>query len=305
LKRGIIFDIQRFAIYDGPGIRTLVFLKGCPLRCWWCQNPEGLSRKPQLAYYEQLCQHCHLCAEICPTGAIKITTEDIHIIDRRKCNLCGKCYSVCPTGALKLIGREITVDELIKEIKRDAMFYDSSGGGVTFSGGEPLYQPDFLLQCLKECQEYGIHTALETSGYADKTTFRKISNFVDLFLFDIKIINEEKHKYYTGVSNKPILENLKFLVKSGRGEDVIIRFPIIPTITDTEENLRDIISLLSSLKTLERVHLLPFHDVSEKYRYLDLPYRMPVRKAPTIERINEIKERFENLGLSVSLWGIG
>lgn len=302
--KGMIFDIQRFSIYDGPGIRTIVFMKGCPLRCLWCQNPEGLTSNFQLAYYENLCIHCHACVRACQLSSIKIGNEDVHIIDREKCNVCGNCVKICPVGALKIIGKEITVDELIREIRKDVIFYDSSGGGVTFSGGEPLFQPSFLYEALSRCKELGIHTAIETSGYAPQESFKEISSKVDLFLYDIKVIDDEQHKRYTGVSNKLILSNLKFLAMSGRGKDTIIRIPLIPTISDTDDNIDAIIRLISSLKGLEEIHLLPFHDVYEKYRCLGMPYRMNIRESVDAEKIKSIKEKFEERGFYVSLWGV-
>ncbi|MCS7126108.1 MAG: glycyl-radical enzyme activating protein [Aigarchaeota archaeon] len=302
--KGTIFNIQKFAIYDGPGLRTLIFMKGCPLRCLWCQNPEGLTLNPQLAYHDRICIHCHTCVKVCQLNVIKIEGDDTHIIDRGKCNMCRRCINVCPSGALSVIGREISVDDLIKEIERDMIYYDSSGGGVTFSGGEPLFQPQFLYESLKKCKELSIHTTIETSGYANQQIFKKISEKVDLFLYDVKIVDEELHKKYTGVSNRKILSNLRFLVMSGRGKDIIIRIPLIPTITDTDENIGNIMRLLLSLKDIEEVHLLPFHDVHEKYNYLGMTYRMPIHQQLKIERIKSIKEEFEKKGFYVSLWGV-
>lgn len=302
--KGIIFNIQKFAIYDGPGIRTLIFMKGCPLRCIWCQNPEGLIPYPQLCYYERLCIHCHACIQVCPKNAIIHSINDTHTIDREICNMCGKCVEGCPTGALNIIGKEITVNELIDEIQRDVKFFDSSEGGVTFSGGEPLFQAEFLYEALRKCRELSIHTAIETSGYSSQEVIQKISKHVNLFLYDIKIVNEETHRKYTGVSNKLILNNLRTLVLSGRGKDVIIRIPLIPTITDNDQNINDIIDLLVSLRDIEEVHLLPFHDVYEKYKSLGMPYTMTIHEPPNDERIKYIKDRFADRGFTVSLWGV-
>jgi len=302
LSSGIIFDIQRFAIHDGPGIRTNVFMKGCPLRCWWCQNPEGISPEPQVIYFEYKCIHCHLCQDVCPLGAISVSAGDVHSIDRRVCNGCGLCAQNCPSGALKLVGRVYTVEQLIDEIRKDMIYYDSSGGGVTFTGGEPLFQPAFLRDVLSACKELGIHTAVETSGFASSDVVRSLIDKVDLFLHDVKLLDEEESRYYTGVPSGPIVRNLRLLVESGRRRDVIARFPVIPGITDTDKNLRMIRDFLSELG-IEEIHLLPYHDVKEKYDRLGLPYKMEVRKGPSRERLDEIKRIFEEAGLKVVLYG--
>lgn len=302
MSKGVIFDIQRFAIHDGPGIRTNVFMKGCPLRCWWCQNPEGISPEPQVMYFEFKCIHCHFCQDICPLKAIEIDKEDVHVIRRNVCNGCGICAENCPSGALKLVGRVYTVEQLVEELKKDVPYYDSSGGGVTFTGGEPLFQPLFLKEALSACKELSIHTAVETSGFVSREVMKSLMGKIDLFLHDIKLLDEEESKYYTGVPSGPIVSNLKFLVESGRRKDIIARFPVIPTITDTEKNLSAIKDLLSDLR-IEEIHLLPYHDVREKYERLGLPYRMEVSKGPSKERLSEIKRFFEEIGVKVVLYG--
>ncbi len=298
--RGTVFDIKRFAVHDGPGIRTTVFLKGCPLRCWWCHNPEGISAKPDLMYFEIKCIQCKMCVDSCPINAITFE-KNAPIIDRQICDYCGKCTEVCPTGALKLIGSEFTVEELIQEIEKDILLYDNSGGGVTFSGGDPLYQHQFLKEVLQECKKKGIHTVLDTSGCAPKEIFFSVAEYVDLFLYDLKLFDTEKHKKYTGVSNHFIKENLKGLTEIGRGKDVILRFPVITGITDTEENISELVEFVSSLKDIKEINLLPFHDVSEKYKRLDLDYKMPVQHAPSKEKLKFIKESFEKIGLYVKV----
>lgn len=300
--KGIIFDIQRFAIHDGPGIRTNVFMKGCPLRCWWCQNPEGISPEPQVMYFEFKCIHCHLCQDICPLGAIKITGEDVHLIDRKICDGCGICAENCPSGALKLVGRAYTVEQFIEEIRKDVPYFDSSGGGVTFTGGEPFFQPDFLKEALAALKELDIHTAVETSGFVSREVMKSLMGKIDLFLHDLKLLDEEESRYYTGAPSGPIIRNIRFLVESGRRKDIIARFPVIPTITDTERNLGMMRDLLSELR-IEEIHLLPYHDVREKYERLGIPYRMEVRKGPSKERLDQIKEFFEEEGLRVVLYG--
>jgi len=300
--KGTIFNIQRYCVHDGPGIRTTVFLKGCPLRCWWCHNPEGLSPSRDLAYIEFRCIRCGTCVRVCPRHAIELKEGKI-VFDRSRCVKCGICANYCPTSALTIIGREITVSELMNEILKDVLLYDYSGGGVTFSGGEPLYQPEFLKAAIIECKKHRIHVALDTSGYAPPELFDSIAKHVDLFLFDIKLVDEQDHIKYTGVSNKLILRNLKSLVEGGRGKDIILRFPVIPGITDTEKNIKLIEKLLIELRKIEEIDLLPYHDVSEKYARLGMEYRMPVRKAPPRERLEYIKERFEALGLYVKIGG--
>lgn len=298
----MLFDIMRYAIHDGPGIRTTVFMKGCPLRCWWCHNPEGISRLKDLMYFEYKCIQCKTCVQLCPTKAITFGGNK-HIIDRAICTKCGLCAESCPTSALKVVGYEITVDELLRKIREDALLYDYSGGGVTFSGGEPLSQPLFVLETLKKCRELGIHTALDTSGYASPKVFESIIEHVDLFLYDLKLLDEEEFRKYVGASNKVIKKNLMTLVKRGRGRDVIIRFPVIPGITDTERNLAKLLSFISQLNGVNEVDILPFHDVSEKYNRLGMEYKMVAQKAPTEQELNYIKEKLEETGFYVKIGG--
>ena len=300
--KGTIFNIQRYSIHDGPGIRTTVFLKGCPLRCWWCHNPEGLSPTRDIAYIEFRCIGCGTCTRVCPQNATSIRDGKV-FIDRSRCVKCGTCAKYCPTSALTVIGREITVDELMQEIKKDELLYDYSGGGVTFSGGEPLYQPEFLKAVLIECKKHRIHVALDTSGYAPPEIFDSIAKHVDLFLFDIKLIDVEEHIKYTGLSNKVILRNLKNLIERGRGKDVVLRFPVIPGITDTEKNLKLLEALITKLRTIEEIDLLPFHDVSEKYTRLGMEYKMKDHRAPSEEELKCLKKRLEALGLHVKIGG--
>jgi pyruvate formate lyase activating enzyme len=300
--KGTIFDIMRYAIHDGPGVRTTIFLKGCPLRCWWCHNPEGISSANDLAYFDYKCIDCKTCVNVCPARAITFEGNK-YGINRTACTMCGVCAEACPTGALRIIGRQISVEELMKEIERDTILYDSSGGGVTFSGGEPLFQPSFLKEAIKECKNRKIHVALDTSGYASPKIFESIAKHVDLFLYDLKLLDYKEHERYIGVSNKLILENLTALVKKGRGKDVIIRVPVILNITDTAENIRKLLEFVQLLKGVEEVDLLPFHDVSEKYMRIGKKYLMPVHNASPEERLIQIKERLEAVGLRVKIGG--
>lgn len=288
-NNGLIFDIQRFAVHDGPGIRTTVFMKGCPLGCWWCHNPEGISAQAELAFFEYSCIHCRSCVSVCPQGAIDFASE-IFQHDRQRCTGCGLCAGACPTGARRLVGRIITVDQLMEEIERDTLLYDSSDGGVTFSGGEPLSQPRFLEAALQKCKDRGLHTALDTSGYAPADVFASLMGCVDLFLYDLKLADEDDHIRYTGVSNKLIKQNLRALDDAGRGGDLILRIPVIPGITDTEKNIAGLRELVASLKRFRQIELLSYHDVCEKYDRLGRRYEMPTCNAPTPRALENMRD---------------
>jgi len=300
---GLIFDIKRYAIHDGPGIRTTVFMKGCPLRCWWCHNPEGQILGFEIMYLEYKCIHCHTCEQVCPENAIYFDEDEMQHFNRNKCTYCSICTDNCPTGALEFVGRKISVDELLEEVERDITLYDSSGGGVTFSGGEPLMQPIFLRESLKKLKERYIHTALDTSGYASWDVLKSVMDYVDIFLYDLKLYDDYEHKLYTGVSNKIIKGNLMNLVQSGRGKDVILRMAVIPGITDTERNIEGWKSFIQKLRDVEEIDLLPYHDVSEKFRRLGKEYKMKVHESPESEKMEEIKEKFEEIGLRVKIGG--
>lgn len=299
MVKGKIFDIKQFAVHDGPGIRTTVFFKGCPLNCWWCHNPEGISPGDDIFFYKTKCIGCGTCIEVCPENAIK--QEDAISIDRDKCTSCGICADNCPSDALKNAGRTVTSDEVIAEIRKSIIFYDSSNGGVTFSGGEPLMQPEFLKDLIDGCREEEIHITLDTSGHVDTDTFESIIDDVDLFLYDLKIMDDEKHKKYTGTSTDKVLKNLKLLSK--KGKEVIIRFPVIPGITDTDENIEKIIDFLSDIKNVSEIDILPYHNVEEKYKKLGKEYKLNVVKSPDESKIKQIKERFEKGGFLVKEGG--
>ena len=300
--RGTVFDIQRFAIHDGPGIRTTVFMKGCPLRCWWCQNPEGLSSSSRLGYLEYRCVRTEGCLASCPTRALT-TAGGRLAVDYALCDACGRCVEACPTGALSIAGREIDVGELMGDIEKDILFYDNSGGGVTFSGGEPMFQPAFLKDSLMECRLRGVHTTLETSGYAQPHVFESVADYVDLFLFDLKILDDEAHKKYTGVSNRIIKTNLLALVERHRGRDVILRHPVITGVNDSDHETEELLRFIRGLEGVGEVDLLPYHDVSEKYRRLGLSYNMRTSEAPSEEKLSCMKETLERAGLKVRVGG--
>ena len=253
---GLIFDIKKFAIHDGPGIRTTVFFKGCPLTCVWCHNPEGIVREPEFMWSEPKCLGCKMCQESCSRDALSFSDQDRLHLDTTRCNLCRACISVCHSQALELIGREMTVDDVLEEIEKDILFYDESKGGVTFSGGEPLMQPEFLYTLLKSCRTLGIHTAVDTSGYAPSDVLAKISEYTDLFLYDVKVINDEIHTKVTGASNKIIFENLEML--QNMKKNLIVRIPVIPGINDDEKNISELGEFISSIG-IEGVNILPYH----------------------------------------------
>ena len=255
---GHIFDIQRGSTMDGPGFRTTVFFKGCNLRCRWCHNPESQSPRRQLLYYEDRCIHCGKCQEVCPH----------HL---RSCDLCGACEKYCPAEARALCGKQVTVEEIIGQIEADRIFYQTSGGGATFSGGECLLQPEFLTALLRACRAQGIHTAVDTAGAVDFTVFEDILPYTGLFLYDVKCMDTEKHRLYTGVDNAQILENLARLLRDGRR--VWIRVPVVPGVNDTVEEMQAIRGFLLQYGWPEKVELLPYHPMGEsKSAALELPF---------------------------------
>jgi len=283
---GTIFDLKRYAINDGPGIRTAVFMKGCPLDCWWCHNPEGRLPRPQLMVRLNRCRQCGDCLEACPQGAIRLDNKVY--TDPALCQGCGMCALACVHGARELVGRTVTVPELLREIERDVVFFDQSGGGVTLTGGEPLMQEQFATELLQACRTHGIHTAVDTSGYASWKVVAEVAQYTDLFLYDLKHMDDALHKKYTGVSNRPILRNLRRLVEGGA--KVIVRIPLIPEVNDNEENLRLTAQFLAGLPKLIGVEVLPYHDIAQaKYSALELEYRLPDLASPTAERVEWAK----------------
>lgn len=369
---GTIFDIKKFSIHDGPGIRTTVFFKGCPLRCVWCHNPEGQSMSAEIMFFTDRCSVCGRCVSVCPNQAIilknadreiarvypdpstilkdgsdghggspgmnsvylnraialeagsaqmetvhhgqamplKDTSRDlnrahgIHTL-REKCTACGECVKACPRGAREIAGRVITSDELIDEIMKDVVFYDSSGGGVTFSGGEPLLQPDFLLASLKECKEREIHTAVDTCGFTKWETLSAILPYADLILYDLKCMDADMHFELTGRRNEVILENLMRL--SGTHGNVTLRFPLIAGMNDSEENIVSMGEFLSSLKwegNSPRIDVLPYHNTGVgKYERLGRVYGIPHIPRPPDEIVDSVREKLGRFGLKTRVGG--
>ena len=267
--KGMIFDIKRFAVHDGPGIRTSVFLKGCPLSCTWCHNPEGISSGVELWFNEKRCMHSGKCVPVCDFKALQARKDEspfIHI-DRERCQLSHACTQACPTGALEIVGREMSSDELIAELEKDQLFYDVSGGGMTLTGGEPLFQSDFCLELLKKAKGRGISTTLETCLYASQAVLESVIPHVDHFLVDIKIWDAQKHRQYTGRDNASILENFRIL--AGLHEQITVRIPLIKDITDTPGNLEAIKNFVMSVNPNIPIEKLDYNPLTpSKYKKL-------------------------------------
>lgn len=267
--RGCVFNIQRFSINDGPGIRTTVFLKGCPLRCLWCHNPEGISPGPELSYDPRKCIGCGRCVEACPEHAHAMR-EGSHAFDRSLCRLCGACAEACPSEALRTVGSETSVDEVMAEVICDTPFYETSGGGMTLSGGEPLAQVDFTEALLARAKVAGLHTCLDTSGQAPWSAFERVAGLVDLFLYDCKATGSDRHEELAGVTNELILENLRRL--HAEGARIRLRCPLVPGVNDAPEHLDGIAQLAGELDDIEGVEILPYHALATaKRERLGLP----------------------------------
>jgi len=297
-----VFDIQKFSVHDGPGIRTLIFLKGCPLRCLWCSNPEGQSSLPELVFYPERCKRLNRCLEVCPTHAISVKENSL-LLNKDLCNLCGKCVDACYAGAWKIFGQVVDVDYVIKEIEKDVLFYRNSGGGVTFGGGEPLLWPDFINEVSQECKRKGIPVAVETCGHVPWRNFEKVLDVLDLIMYDIKHMDSVVHKKLCGAPNDLILQNIKFLSK--QKVDLIIRVPIITNINDSKHNIHETARFVASLNgSVKRVEILPYHKFGvKKYERLGRKYELTDVEIPEQEYMEEIKREMEVNGLSVKIGG--
>lgn len=293
-NKGTVFNIQRFSLQDGPGIRTTIFLKGCPLKCGWCSNPESQAFFPEVAHSTALCNQCGECIKICAGQAISLGERGIRI-DRKLCNNCGKCVSICYAGALKVYGQEMSIGEVCEEAEKDVAYYRNSDGGVTLSGGEPLAQPGFAISLLKQFKRTGFHTNVDTCGYAEREAMREALQYTDLVFYDLKHMNGPIHKRVTGVSNRRILSNFAFVAESG--VEVIVRIPIIPEINDSRENITAITKFVARFKSVKEMNLLPYHRFGVgKYEMLDRPYLLDSKLPPNRPHLEELKNLILNFG---------
>jgi pyruvate formate lyase activating enzyme len=299
---GLISHIQKYSTKDGPGIRNTVFLKGCPLGCIWCSNPELIRPEPDLLYNRELCTSCGLCIDVCPNGALYYDEENYIIIDREKCAACGECVEVCTENALELTGREISVDGLCEELLKDAVFYQTSEGGVTFSGGEPLYQAGFVAQAARRLQEAGIHTALDTAGDVSWCRFEEVLDVIDLVLYDLKTADRDLHQRLTGRENDLILANAKIL--SMKGLPMHMRLVAVPGLNDSFEDLSARMEFIKELETVEQVDLLPYHRYGAgKYQRLGLEYTLGDLPEHSKEQVEAMRVHLETYGIPVTVGG--
>jgi pyruvate formate lyase activating enzyme len=302
MNQPFIFDIKRYAINDGPGIRIVIFLKGCNLNCAWCHNPESISTETERMYAPAKCIQCGTCVMACPEKAITLTSDGI-ITDTYLCQMNGRCAEVCPTKAIEISGHPMSVAEIMSEIEKERVFFDQSGGGVTFSGGEPLLQSKFLIELLDECGKRGIHRAVDTAGLANTEIILDVAQRTDLFLFDLKMMDSEKHRKWTGVPNKKILENLKVIAKTG--VKIIIRIPLIGGVNDDAENMEATARFVAELSGEKKeVNLLPYHKIAQtKYQKLGRPEEFQLLEEPTKEAQLQAIAIFQEYGIKASIGG--
>lgn len=295
--KGLIFDIQRFSIHDGPGIRTTVFFKGCNMRCLWCQNPESLNPKPEIAFYPSKCCHSGACKKVCPETAINLNSQ--RRIIRSKCTVCGECAKVCPSDAIRVVGKYYTPMELLELVLRDIPFFENSNGGITLSGGEPLLQSEFVIQFAKLVKSKGIHLAVETAGNIYPKTFSKCIEPFDLVLYDLKAIDNVLHKKLTGAGNKQIIHNLQLLIQSGK--PVWVRVPLIPKHTMTNNNLESIAKFISELG-VNNIYLLIYHSMGEaKIKPIESKQPKLGLKTPNQKQITDAISSFKNYNIDIKI----
>ena len=301
METGIVFDLKKYSVHDGPGIRTTVFLKGCPLNCWWCHNPESQALARERIFRASRCIQCRACLDACSQGAITWDGQG-PVTDGARCTLSGACVEVCYAEAREIVGQEMTVAQVMADVERDVAFYDESGGGVTFSGGEPLTQPEFLLALLRASKEREIHTVLDTCGQAAWKTLDRVRGYVDLFLYDLKLMDDARHRIYTGVSNRLILSNLERL--SELGHEIVLRVPVMPGINQDPESMAQIGTFAAALPSLLRVDLLPYHHTAAaKYERLERTYALPDMLPPSDEMMAELERILLGFDLEVKVGG--
>lgn len=298
--KGNVFNIQKYSLHDGPGIRTILFLKGCSLRCKWCCNPESQESNSQVLFIKSRCIGCKKCENACPSNAIVF--EESRRIDNLKCTHCGACAKICMAGALELNGTKMSVRDAVEEIKKDRTYYSYSGGGVTLSGGEALLQPDFAAEVLKACKQMGLNTAIETALFVNREAIDAVLPYTDLFLADFKLFDSTAHRSYTGQPNEKIKDNFKYIAQ--QGGNIIMRIPIIPTINDTKENLEKSAEFAKKIGSIKEVNLLSYHRLGvNKYEQVGRKYYMPKIKEPGKQKMYEYAKIFKNKGLDIAIGG--
>ena len=298
---GTIFDFKRFATGDGPGIRGLIFLKGCPLECSWCANPESQDPEPEIMYHQEKCNGSKKCLEVCPHNAIEEDEEFGLIVDDDSCDLCGNCIDKCPYGSLELVGERVTVSKIMDRVRNDRAFYENSGGGITLTGGEPLFQPDFSRELLNSCKDNSIHTAIETTGYTSWDSLKSVLPYLNIIFYDFKHLDPELHQEYTGVGNELIKENLKKLSRGFSG-DLIVRIPFVPDYNSSEDLLESTFGFLSGLRGIKQVEVMPYHRFGvPKYHGTGREYGLPDIKPVNREEIEYLTEIGRKYGVETRL----
>jgi len=293
----LVTNIQGYSIHDGPGIRTVVFLKGCGLECQWCSNPECISPRPEVGFVKALCTKCGKCAGVCPDQALVYESGKLPRIDRGRCSGCGACSTICSYKAFFLYGQPMNAEEIFDAVNRDKMFYQASGGGVTVSGGEALLQPQLVYDLFEKCRRAGIHTCIETSGYATESALRKVLPYTDYILYDLKHMNSDKHRKYIGKPNTLILTNAR--IAAAIGVEMLFRMPLIPGINDDMQNIKETADFLHGLgNNAPRIELMPYHRLGKgKYESLDRKYPLPDVLSPEPEDVESVKKEFEAGGI--------
>ena len=301
---GAIFKIERFAVHDGPGIRTVVFMKGCRLRCRWGSSPESQRMSTEMGYDADKCPHCGACVEACSVEAITASSNSRVVTDLQRCDHCGECVAICPEGARKLIGEVVTVEDVLHVVEKDSVFYHRSGGGVTLSGGEPTMQPEFATEILKGSLERGFHTAIETCGYVEWEILDKILPYLDLIYIDIKHMSSDKHQELTGVGNELILDNIKRIDEADARLPFVVRIPVIPGVNDDADNIRKMAEFVSRLRRVQRIELLPYHRYGLlMYRILFRDYTLQKVGVPSEEHLKDMANTIRSHHLPVQIGG--